>query len=557
MDLQPVRQGPQGGAAESALMLLRDYQSRSIDQLYDWMRHNAGNPCLVLPTGAGKSHVVAALCKDALTQWPETRVLMLTHVGELITQNSEKMRQHWPGAPMGICSASLGRKRLGEPITFAGIQTVRTKADRIGHIDLVIIDECHLVSHKDEGGYRKLLADLLVINPSLRVIGLTATPWRLGHGLITDKPAIFDGLIEPVTIEELLFKGHLAPLRSKVTKLRYDLSEVGIVHGDFREAELAAAVDTDPQNAAVVDEVIAQAGARKAWLVFCSGVDHAQRIAAELEKKGVRSACITGTTPKGERKRILADFKSGAIKAVTNANVLTTGFDYPDIDLIAMLRPTKSPVLYVQMAGRGLRPKSHTDHCLVLDFAGVVETHGPITRVEPPKKKGTGEAPTRVCPECGEICHASVRQCPACGFWFEAGDIKADLTLRTNLDIMGGDHADDALSMTVKTWTWREHVSRTSGKEMLAVTYYGTALTDESVTEYLTVKHDGYAGEKAWRTVDRIMDNCRASGAVFEPGMLGRGDLGELAGTMTPAPPPKTLRYVREGKFFRVLAREW
>jgi len=193
--------------------MLRDYQQRTINQLYEWFGKNKGNPCLVLPTGSGKSHIVAALCKDAVQKWPETKILMLTHVKELIEQNAEKMRQHWLGAPLGIYSAGIGKRDLGEPITFAGIQSVRTKSAALGHIDLVIVDECHLISHKNEGGYRTLLDELKVINPELRVIGLTATPYRLGHGLITDKPAIFDDLIEPVSIEELIYKRHLATLR--------------------------------------------------------------------------------------------------------------------------------------------------------------------------------------------------------------------------------------------------------------------------------------------------------------------------------------------------------
>jgi DNA repair protein RadD len=121
------------------------------------------------------------------------------------------------------------------------------------------------------------------------------------------------------------------------------------------------------------------AGERKAWLVFCTGVKHAEHVAEVLRQHGVATECVLGETPKKERERIIADFKAGRIRALTNANVLTTGFDYPDIDLIAMLRPTMSASLYVQMAGRGMRVKSHTDHCLVLDFAGVVEAHGPIT----------------------------------------------------------------------------------------------------------------------------------------------------------------------------------
>lgn len=534
---------------------LRDYQQRSIDMLYQSMREHDGNPCLVLPTGAGKSHVVAALCKDALQQWPETRVLMLTHVKELIEQNAEKMREHWPGAPMGICSASVGQRRLGEPITFAGIQTVRTMSARIGHVDIIICDECHLISHKDEGGYRKLIGELTLINPRLRVVGLTATPWRLGHGLITDAPAIFSSLVEPVTIEELLHKGFLAPLRSKTTTLKYDVSDVSTRKGDYVEAELQAAVDTDDQNAAVVDEVIARAGERKAWLVFCAGIAHAERVAQVLESRGIKAACITGDTPKAERKRILTAFKRGEIRAVTNANVLTTGFDYPDIDLIAMLRPTKSPVLYVQMAGRGLRPKSHTDHCLVLDFAGVVEMHGPITRVQPPKKKGKGEAPVRKCPECQEICHASCRECPACGFVFEVAANPEPLALR-NVDIMGDD-PDDGMCMRVKLWIWSKHISTTSGKEMLRVDYYGSNLSDPRVTEYLTVKHDGFAGEKAWGTVNRILTSVKQAGSVLPEGMIARGDLDEFSTVMSDAVKPDEIRYTRDGKFHRILQRNW
>jgi DNA repair protein RadD len=116
--------------------MLRDYQTRAITQLYDWFRTNPGNPCLVLPTGAGKSHIVAALCKDAVQNYPSTRILMLTHVKELIEQNAQKMRQHWANAPMGIYSASIGKKQI-DAITFAGIQSIRSKAQQLGHIDSV------------------------------------------------------------------------------------------------------------------------------------------------------------------------------------------------------------------------------------------------------------------------------------------------------------------------------------------------------------------------------------------------------------------------------------
>jgi DNA repair protein RadD len=528
--------------------MLREYQQRTIDQLYTWFEAgNLGNPCLVLPTGSGKSHIVAALCKDALQNWPETRVLMLTHVKELIEQNAEKMRQHWPGAPMGIYSASIGKRDLGEPITFAGIQSVRSKAQELGHVDLVIIDECHLVNHKDEGGYRKLLGELKAINPALRVVGLTATPFRLGHGLITDKPAMFDDLLTPVSIDELIFKGYLSTLRSKVTRAKLDTSGVHKRGGEFIESELQAAVDTDDQNQAVVREVMALAVERKAWLFFCAGVKHANHVAEVLREHGIAAECVTGETSKTDRARMLADFKAGRLRALTNANVLTTGFDYPDIDLVVMMRPTMSASLYVQMAGRGMRVKSHTDHCLVLDFAGVVETHGPITAVQPPKKgsSGDGEAPVKVCDECGELVHISAMVCPACGALFPE-PVKKSMVLR-NDDIMGLEGTD----MDVTSWNWRKHTSKASGKDMLAVTYYGS-LSDAPITEYLPIAHDGYAGQRAMGQLLSL-----ATSASIAPGGLNVATMDEMAANMNDATPPKFIEFRKDGKFFRVLKRSW
>lgn len=526
--------------------MLRDYQQRSIDQLYAWFAAgNEGNPCLSLPTGSGKSHIVAALCKDVLQSWPDQRILMLTHVQELLSQNSEKMRQHWPGAPMGIYSSALRLRQLGEPITFAGIQSIRKKADQVGHIDLVIIDECHLVSHKDEGGYRRFLSDLKKINPSMRVVGLTATPYRLGHGMITEGSALFHAIIEPVTIEELIHKGHLSTLRSKFTKTSFDTSGVHKRGGEFIESELQAAVDTATNNLSVVEEVIEWAGDRKAWLFFCTGVDHAQNVADTLNYYGIKAECVIGTTPKAQRERILADFKAGKIRALTNANVLTTGFDYPDIDLIAMLRPTMSASLYVQMAGRGMRIKSHTDHCLVLDFARVVQTHGPITRINPgkPKGEGLGEAPVKTCENCKELVPISVKVCPNCEAPFP---IKEPPRLRLHQDDIMGERGKD---MELTSWQWRKHISKNSGNVMLAVTYYG-ALSDPSVTEYLVIHDQGYAGEKARMNLTKISSRA---GVTF----AGATSLEEWADRLNLGAYPNKIEYTKERNFYKVMKRSW
>lgn len=523
---------------------LRPYQKRAIEELYAWFEKHAGNPCLVLPTGAGKSHIVAAICKDALQNWPETRILMLTHVKELIEQNAEKMRQHWPDAPLGIYSASMKQRNI-DSITFGGIQSVRRKAGLLGHIDLVLVDECHLINHKEQGGYRTLLLHLKLINPAMRVIGLTATPYRLGHGMITDAPALFDDLIEPVTLEQLIAQGHLSLLRSKVTTSKLSVNGVNKRGGEYIESELQAAVDTDDNNRSVVREVISLAGDRRSWLFFCAGIKHAEHICAELIDQGIKAACVTSFTPKQDREQILADFKAGKLQALTNANVLTTGFDHSAIDLIAMLRPTMSPGLYVQMAGRGLRPSSGKADCLVLDFAGVVGTHGPIVAVTPPKKQGdgTGEAPVKVCDACNELCAISATVCPACGHPFPEPK-KKKLSLYDD-DIMGLDGIDMALT----GWRWREHISATSGKAMLAVSYYGR-LSDPSVNEYFPVLHEGYAGQKAMKEVIKIAEQSKIVG-------MDVNNLSSLAAQLSKGTHPNQIKYKKDGKFFKVVKRNW
>lgn len=532
-----------------AKIKLRDYQTRTLSMLYDWLSKNNGNPCLVLPTGSGKSIVIAELCRQSITEWPETRILMLTRSVELINQNAEKLRSIWPNAPIGIYSASAGKKELGEPITIGGPLSIVRIVPKLGEIDILICDECHDISHKDEGSYRKIINQLMAINPSMRVVGCTASPYRLGHGMITDKPAIFDALIEPVSIEELVSKGYLSTLKSKQTGFKLDTSNVHKRGGDFIESELQAVVDTSDNNEAMIDEVIKRSGNRKSWMFFASGVKHAENLRDILIKQGVSAVSVTGDMAKKDREQAIADFKSGKTTAITQVGCLNVGFDHPDIDLLVMARPTMSPGLYLQQAGRGMRPKSHTDHCLVLDFAGVVEMHGPITNVQPPKKGGSGEgeAPIKVCDVCHEIVHISAHTCPNCGTPFPPAPEKK-LTLRQD-DIMG----INGIDMDVTEWSWRKHVSRASGNEMLSLTYYG-GLTDPPITEYLPVLNQGYAGQKAMQLLHDIGQRANA----LLTGINEASDpLIYLVQQMNQSTPPSVIEYKRDGKFYKVVKRLW
>ncbi|WP_047308823.1 DEAD/DEAH box helicase [Rhodopseudomonas palustris] len=416
-------------------LTLREYQRKAADAPFEyWANKPQGNPLIVLPTGGGKSLVLGTLCQEFIQIEPTTRIVMATHIKELIEQNYAELMGFWPWAPAGIYSASIGRREAHMQIVFGGIASMFRKAEMLGRVDVLIIDEAHLVPPNEAAMYGKFIAALRAINPNMLILGLTATPYRLDSGLLTEgDDALFDDIIYEITIKELIDLGFLCPLTSKATATALDVKGVGRAGGDFKATALQAAVDKHPITAAAVDEIISYANSnespRRSWLVFCAGVEHAIHVRDEIRSRGFTCETITGETEKGERRRIVEDFKAGKIKALTNANVLTTGFNAPRVDLLAMLRPTESTALYVQMVGRGTRCmgkdieesiRNGKSDCLVLDFAGNVRRHGPVDRVTVRKPgKGQGEAPVKECPECHSLIFAGLSECPDCGHKFE------------------------------------------------------------------------------------------------------------------------------------------
>jgi len=528
------------------MMELRPYQQKAIDMLYDWFSENkSGNPVLCMPGGSGKSVIIAELVRGALKSWPKTRVLMLVHSKELIAQNADKLRKLWPCAPLGIYSASIGKRQLGRPITYAGIGSVAKRVKHIGHIDLCIIDEAHSVSVSESGIYRKLLSDLTAINPAMRVVG----------GMITDgDSAIFSDILEPVTILDLVNDGYLAPLRSKVTSHRLDTNGIHKRQGEYMASEVEERFNTSDHNSAVVDEIMRIATDRKHWLIFCSGVAHSEAVAECFRASGIAAESLDASHSKTERERKLAEFESGRIKALCNVGILSTGYDLPALDCIAFLRPTMSPGLYLQMAVRGMRiveGKKDKD-CLVLDFVGNVSKHGPVTDITLPKKggKGGGDAPVKTCPDCSEIVPASAKVCPACGYLFP-GVEKQPPKLRHD-DIMGiGPQEMDCTS-----WRWSVQKSSKSGINMLVCKHYG-ALSDPSITEYFCIMHPGYPGRVAFRALMDLTDRAGVDRAALEAFNNHPPPLDILAGAMNDANPPLRILYEKEGNFFKVINRSW
>jgi DNA repair protein RadD len=479
------------------MLILRPYQQAAIASIYDYFQTHKGNPLVILPTAAGKSLVAAAFIEGVLKTWPDQRILIVTHVRELIAQNHAEMLGLWPLAPVGIYSAGLGRREAQARVLFAGIQSIHRRAQEIGHTDLVLIDEAHLIPGNSSTMYRRFLDGLAQINPALKVIGLTATPFRVDCGMLHEgKNALFTDIAFEAPVRDLIDQGYLSPLISKQPATRLDVSKVGTRAGDFIARDLAAAVDQEAITRAAVTEIIEYGHDRKSWLAFCSGVEHSRHVAEEFQRRGISCRTIFGDTPKDERDAIIAAFKRGEIRALASMGVLTTGFNAPAVDLIALLRPTKSAGLYVQMVGRGTRLAACKENCLVLDFAGNVRRHGPIDLVRPkrPGEDGGGEAPTKVCPMCESIITLSAAECPDCGYEFPAREVK----------IAPNAAALPILSPKTVQWLQVSGVSysrhdKLGGLPSLKVTY-STGLT--SYSEWVCIEHQGYARQKAaewWR----------------------------------------------------------
>jgi len=403
-------------------MQLRDYQQAAVDAVFAyWGRAPAGaSPLVVMPTGSGKSPTLGEIVRRLVVDH-ECRVVIATHRRELILQDLKAVRAVYPQAQVGVVSASVGRKEYGYSVTIGGIQTMINKPAMLGHVDVIIVDEAHLISPIDGTSYSALIKALRTKNPDMRLVGLTATPFRLQQGYLTEgSEALFTSIAYSAEIKPLIASGWLSNIATGYATASIDLEDVGTRMGEFASNDLELASDVDKINDAVAADVKAALDAgRTSALVFGTSVAHAKRLRLALQILGVSTDTITGETPPERRDEIITAFKARGLQCITSCDVLTTGFDAPVVDVLALVRPTMSPSLYVQMVGRGMRTADGKKDCLLLDYGGNIARHGPIDDVKVrAKPAGDGEAPMKLCPQCMACCAAAARVCDHCGFAF-------------------------------------------------------------------------------------------------------------------------------------------
>ena len=508
-------------------MKLRPYQEEAKAAVYKYFKEKPGkNPCVVLPTGAGKTPVLASICKDVVVDRAKAikkrqRVLILSHVKELLEQAVDKIKAICPELSVGVFSAGLKSRDVEEDVIVAGIQSVYRRAYELGRFDVIIVDEAHLIPLSGDGMYQTFLNDARVVNPSVRVVGLTATPFRTKAGSICSETGFLNDVCYEVGVPRLIEEGYLCPIKTRAVVTGMDTSNLKIKMGEFVQSEVDALVADGEKVDAVCSEIVLKAHkfGRKKVLLFAANISHAEAIKERVERiSGEECGIVTGSTPAIERAYILKRFKDEAtnenlfggqakpLKYLVNVNVLTTGFDNPKVDLVALIRPTASPGLYYQMVGRGFRIHSEKDYCLILDFGQNIERHGPVDAlcVKTSRQGSGGTAPVKSCPRCELVTLASARVCPDCGFEFpivtapEKVDVRSSrlniLSSEPGLRVDPGNYTSIDEHDVIETSYFKHRKLIDDAPTYSLRVHYKTA--EREYREWVCPEHTGYARQK-------------------------------------------------------------
>jgi DNA repair protein RadD len=520
------------------MIQFRYYQKDAIDAFFDHTTvGNVANGLIVIPTGGGKSIIQAEIIRQIIA-YPKTRILLLTHDKELISQNYNEFRDliaapkpmslfdpnvsteesphiemdipgFDPDLDVGIYSAGLKSRDTMNRVLFAGIQSVHKKAWHLGFFDVIIIDEAHRVSIENEGTYRSFLTEMKKINPKIIISGMSATPYRMKGGMICDeehKDRIFDKIIYECSIAELIDPTHyknkdnkqyLAKPISKGSAIKADLSQVHIRGGEYIQGELEQAFNIDDLVYRTAVEFLTLTTDRKHILVFATGIKHALNIQAVFKSLGHRAEVVHSKQSIDVNDENIRGFKNGEFRILVNVDKLTTGFNFPKIDCISMWRSTKSTGLYVQIIGRGSRMAEGKENFLVLDYGGNIEEHGPVDKIKIRKnKKGKHElhkVPQKTCPKCYEAISLSALKCDHCGYEYPEpepnhSDTASDAAIISSYK--------PPVTYKVVRVRYSEHWKKDSPVPTLRVDYFYNQISGY-FSQWVCIEHQGFARRKA------------------------------------------------------------
>jgi DNA repair protein RadD len=478
---------------------LRPYQIEAVNACAKALRDKP-TALIVMGTGAGKALTLASVCKRVLERNPSWRVLVLCYIQEVLESNQHACDQL--GVDSGIYCAGAGKRDVHHSVIHASRDSLAANLDQCGTFQVLIVDECHTIgdfqkSEKQKTRYQKIVEHYA---PKY-LIGLTATPFRMDGGYIYGRRKLFNSVCFDLGMDKLIEQGFLVPfVFPTLVDKQFDTSGIKITNGDYDTKQLEEKLLRDEKLVSkTMDVWLDKAQGRKVSLFFCHSVAHAQMCMKVFKEKfpWIPCAYLDGETKKTERKKLVEDAKAGEFSAIFQINTMTTGTNIPIIDCIVWLRPTLSPVLYVQGNGRGARLYPDKQSCLVIDTVGNIETFGSITRptivatgkakkmeFSPEELKAMGldptdikgAAPTKKCKSktCGEIIHAAAKKCDVCG-QLQISDVK----------LFGSGSGKDEVDYELKSVSLC-YTKTQKGDKCLKVTYY----TETSKQFYEWIRED-------------------------------------------------------------------
>jgi len=504
-------------------MNLRDYQIRVLDETWDALQ-NKLSVLIAAPCSAGKTILFSKIIQRLLRENPSFRALILVDREILVTQSADKLRTVAPELSLSIgiiCASVTSSKRGDLPVTVASRQSLINQLYRFPPVQLVICDEAHLMAmpHDDNpmpDQYGQIVARLREYNPNMRLLGCTASPYRLGSkgGYIYgnrnrhDCRPYFDAVDAEITTRELLAGGFIAPLIGRVridSSMADDLSRVAMVAGEYNIGQLADVMLKTVHIRSCIDAWKQYASDRKKTLVFCTTIEHAEAVAAAFNDDGIGAMAIHSKLPALVETDRMDALKHGRSKVFTSVAKLTTGMDVVDIDCIIMARPTKSTALYQQCVGRGQRLADGKVDCLVIDLVGATKEFGTDMdnlRVSVPSGHEGGDAPVKICHGefdggivCGQAVHASLKYCPHCNYEFPASAaIEAAVGTLKKVEF---NQLPEPETYQVQHVQYQVHESRNTGKSLIKITYECGLYSRFSEFVCLPDFYSGYAVNKA------------------------------------------------------------
>jgi DNA repair protein RadD len=514
-------------------LILRDYQKQALDAI--WTKINLGPTALcVLPTGSGKSVIFEALIQKSISLKPDIKILVLFNKTDLLMQIKNRIAALIGEDLVTVYSGTFKSYDNTKSVTCGMIQSL--KMEDINY-NLIIVDECHNLNEKS-GKYINFLKAQQAQNPKTKVVGFTATPYR-NSGYLYGKDKFFDRPCFQKTMRFMIEEGHLVPPIAKRPDHLMDLSDLKIVAGEYSQGSLDKMVKKENESGVLVsriDDALARMKDRKKIVWFCTNIAHCESVHELLLEKNEKSSILHSNLEKDEREENKTFFEDQGGRHLVFVSIVSEGYDFPAIDCVVLMRPTRSPNLMVQTCGRGLRPYKDKEDCLILDYGKVIQTIGPlddpVIQVKGQGKKKGEVSKTKVCPECQTILHVKEEKCSVCFYNF-VKEPELDQKAKENIDFF----RKQIKTLKIAEVKIRKHISK-AGNSCIAIRYTpGLFTMFESIEEYFVFESQhGYV---------------RFQQRAIELGIPLAGTIDEQV-TKKPVRIPQEVEYEFEGKYPKI-----